>query len=493
MNRFAGKWTYRSFYNLPKVERFDELKFAEAELTLEETERADMLTGRLSFGAVFLRMTAFVGEEGGLQVIRMRGDGVDGTTTAGWTYDYVGHLSHPWQHAELQRPAIVGTVVRTRHHEPQRVSGLTASFIAVHQEVPPEAYKLPDTVVGHFAGRMHRLHHAVWHGIRNTWDIMDPTVRRALERLDWATPRPSRAYGPDRRFKAAHVANGSGEDFLFFHRQMIVAYERLMAAAGKPPVEWTTLPEPGADTLNAVPELWHMRGNGNFERRFRVLKSDEHYWTRMRWWDQQFKNPVYLATLTLGELGSLLEFSIHNDMHIRWTAAPRDPLTREIAMRADHDFTAKWELPVYDWLGEFYASHVNPVFWRLHGWIDDRIDDWFQAHEARHPGAVRRVEKGGVAWFEPGPWVQFETPWVWPASLGGIHGGHGGHDHGSGHGHHAGGPTDADRLASLEVVRLLLYPPPSSLSAMATVEASPVAADDILRRALSPVFGASDV
>ena len=24
---------------------------------------------------------------------------------------------------------------------------------------------------------------------------------------------------------------------------------------------------------------------------------------------------------------------------------------------------------------------ANPVFWRLHGWIDDRINDWFAAHE----------------------------------------------------------------------------------------------------------------
>lgn len=50
------------------------------------------------------------------------------------------------------------------------------------------------------------------------------------------------------------------------------------------------------------------------------LQSDEFYWSRMRWWDQQFKDPTYLATLTLGELGALLECTVHNDMHMRWAA-----------------------------------------------------------------------------------------------------------------------------------------------------------------------------
>src|SRR5690348_17642059 len=117
-------------------------------------------------------------------------------------------------------------------------------------------------------------------------------------------------------------------------------------------------------------------------------------------------------------------------MHIRWSAAPRDPETNAWLPlgRPDPDISEKWDNPRYDWLGEFYSSHVNPVFWRLHGWIDDRIDDWYQAHEWKHPGEVCRTAKGGVDWFAIGRWVQVDAPWVWPRSLGGYQSGHGGGD-----------------------------------------------------------------
>jgi hypothetical protein len=489
MNPFAGSWTYRSFFNLPKVDKFEDLRFAEAELTLVETERQDLLTGRLTFGAAYLEMIAFATAEGVRNDVRMRATGVKGTPTEGWVYDYVGHLAANWEHGDAQRPAIVGTVIRSAYHEPGRSAGVSASFIAVHRSVPPPVYCLPENVRSHFAGRLHRLHHAVWHGIRNTWDLMDEPKRTAVRNLDWDAPRPARAYGPDRQFKASHIMNGSGEDFLFFHRQMIATYKTLMAEAGQTHINWTTVPEPGASEVNDVPAVWPIAGESGFERRLISLKSDVYYWTRMRWWDQEYKNPAYLATLTLGQFGSILEFSVHNDMHMRWSAAPRDPETNTILLsgRPQHDFSTKWESPKYDWLGEFYASHVNPFFWRLHGWIDDRIEDWFLAHEARQSGEVKRVTKGGVSWFETSKWVQVDKPWVWPESLGGHEDGHGGngHDHHSGHnGSHD--DLNAKRLASLEAIAGVLYPPPAPSAQMLT-EGQGI--DAALTRALSTVIG----
>lgn len=290
MNAIAGTWTYRSFFNLPMVEQFEELRFAEAELTLVEAETPDLLTGRLSFGQDYLEMIAFVTEESGRQAIRMRATGVKGTPTEGWTYDYAGHLAASWEHGDNQRPAIVGTVIRTAPHDPNRVAGLSASFIAVSRNIPPLAYSLPTPVIEHFANRLHRLHHAAWHGIRNGWDLMDPENRKAVSNLDWATPRPARAFGPDGSFFRPHITNGSGEDFLFFHRQMVVAYKELMRQAGETPVEWTLIPEPG-DSDHPVPAIWPMTGENTFERRIAALKTDTHYWSRIRWWDQEFKNP----------------------------------------------------------------------------------------------------------------------------------------------------------------------------------------------------------
>lgn len=97
--------------------------------------------------------------------------------------------------------------------------------------------------------------------------------------------------------------------------------------------------------------------------------------------------------MSLGELGARLEFSIHNRMHMRFCG--------ESEMRPDVDpgspdsIPARWDDPVYDWLGDTYSSHVNPVFWKLHGWVDDRITDWLEAN-----GVVG-----------PPPW-KTGTPWV---------------------------------------------------------------------------------
>ncbi len=33
-----------------------------------------------------------------------------------------------------------------------------------------------------------------------------------------------------------------------------------------------------------------------------------------------------------------------------------------------------------DWLGSPFSSHVNKHFWKLHGWIDDRIAAWGDAN-----------------------------------------------------------------------------------------------------------------
>jgi hypothetical protein len=61
---------------------------------------------------------------------------------------------------------------------------------------------------------------------------------------------------------------------------------------------------------------------------------------------------------------------------------------------------------------------MNPVFWYFHGWIDDRVEDWYLAHEQAHPGAVQRKLINGVPWFAPGPWVRVAEPWLGPPLAG---------------------------------------------------------------------------
>jgi hypothetical protein len=206
-----------------------------------------------------------------------------------------------------------------------------------------------------------------------------------------------------------------------------------------------------------VPPAWFDPVDEGTNRRILSLKTDGYYWSRMRWWDREFKNPQYLSALSLGELGALLEWSVHNDMHMRWASVPRDPKSGEPtpAGRADNDIREVWDNPNYDFLGEFYSSHVNPVFWRLHGWIDDRISDWFQAHKAAHPGEVQQNDVQGVPWFKQGKWVHTNDPWEGPDES----------DHGrAGHAH---GPHH-DVAKMEKVVGILFGPPPAKAAALSS-------------------------
>jgi hypothetical protein len=141
-----------------------------------------------------------------------------------------------------------------------------------------------------------------------------------------------------------------------------------------------------------------------------------------------------VSQLTLGAYGSLIEFTVHNWMHMRWaTALPRDPVTGQPVARDGYDIDRKWDVPENDYLGDFHSSHVNPIFWKLHGWVDGCIGVWQAAHDATHPGQVQPQEVRGIPWFATGPWVLKADPFDWPGA-GASHG----HGHGGGHGGHAG-------------------------------------------------------
>lgn len=301
------------------------------------------------------------------------------------------------------------------------------------------------------ASETHRLHHAVWHDVRGQWRNLSEGKRDSIRALGWQpghdVERPAVKRG------APIVDNGSGEDFLFMHREMIGMVHEIYDAQGMPRLAgWGAVPPPGGNPALGfdVPPNWAQDHQPTM-RRLAALKTDEYFWTAMRGWDRQFKNAAYLSTLSLGALGATLEYTVHNDMHMRWSSVPRDPSTGDPVPngRLPTDFDSKWLDPAYDFLGEFYSSHVNPVFWSLHGWVDDRIEDWFAAHDVAHPGEVERVVLDGIQWFKPGRWVSDEKPWVRPEMQGGGHGGH--------HGGH-GETHDLDPEQMREVIRTLYAP-----------------------------------
>jgi hypothetical protein len=138
-NPLVGKWTYRSFINDPDPNtEFNKLQFAVADLIFEEAGFGKV-SGKLNFGSDFLKLTGTI-TYGNPFSVRYQGVGATpGTIENGkpWIYDYLGFVAPAWPNGIDQRPAIVGTVVRSADHSGgQAKAGVVASFVAVWTDNP---------------------------------------------------------------------------------------------------------------------------------------------------------------------------------------------------------------------------------------------------------------------------------------------------------------------------------------------------------------------
>lgn len=138
VNDFAGSWTCRSFIDKPEIDApADDVLFAAGALTLE-AEGGSEMSGQISFGSMHLTVSG-TAKSGNPPTILFRATGVEGSSTAGWIYDFVGYRAQLWPKGVEQRPAIVGTVIRTVPHNAVgggevRPAGYTLSFIAVSRD-----------------------------------------------------------------------------------------------------------------------------------------------------------------------------------------------------------------------------------------------------------------------------------------------------------------------------------------------------------------------
>ena len=232
------------------------------------------------------------------------------------------------------------------------------------------------------AKREHRMHHWLWHELRNNWNRYPRDIQNKIEALGWKPPRPVMdiSGNPD-------VTNNSGEDFLYMHRQMIADVNAILSSVGDPGYPrvqgWMMPPPPGDQSFPVPPAWFDPEGQaGTPIAGLERTKSVVFYQKRFQYWQKAFTDPMLLRSMSLGVLGVTIEMTIHNAMHMRWAAFPGsirpDPLqeTGDIDPTGGETIPTEWDDPRYDFLADTYSSHVNPIFWKLHGWIDDRIEDW---------------------------------------------------------------------------------------------------------------------
>jgi hypothetical protein len=134
-NPLLGKWIYRSFVSNPDMAATPEkLIFGIGRLTVEPSE-LDQFNGRLAFDADVLQLRGTV-SFANVITVRFQGVGIEGDAKSdNWVYDYLGFLAPSWPNGVAQRPAIIGTIVRTLpHSEGKARAGVVNCWIAVKQD-----------------------------------------------------------------------------------------------------------------------------------------------------------------------------------------------------------------------------------------------------------------------------------------------------------------------------------------------------------------------
>ena len=133
---FVGHWTYRSFLNRAEhVDDINQLLFAEAELVFEKASSGEV-KGALNMGETGSLTIKGTVVNGNPVSFRFQGVGeIAGSPSRGWVYDYIGWYVPTWPNGVDQKPAIVGSVIRTvAHSNGQAKAGVVASFIATKRD-----------------------------------------------------------------------------------------------------------------------------------------------------------------------------------------------------------------------------------------------------------------------------------------------------------------------------------------------------------------------
>jgi hypothetical protein len=131
---FVGRWAYRSLKNDPSLQTdLAKLKFGAGTLDITSPGSGE-LAGTIGGDDWQLELHGSISYGTPMQ-IRFQGKGI--VSGSEWIYDYIGWLVPVWPNSTsvLQRPAIVGSVVRTIPHPSDdggvSPAGVVASFYAV--------------------------------------------------------------------------------------------------------------------------------------------------------------------------------------------------------------------------------------------------------------------------------------------------------------------------------------------------------------------------
>jgi hypothetical protein len=215
------------------------------------------------------------------------------------------------------------------------------------------AEDLPRLLKEFLAQRMMREHHAIWHLVRSRWEQLSETRQKHYRDLGWKPPR----------FMGDAL---SGIDFLGMHREMIDTVKSFVEdrKLDLQQVEgWAEIPWKHDDPEWPMPPEYHDDPDPLSKLQFTTDSFQREA-------NDRYLNDSWLKSVSVDRLGILIEGGIHAWMHTHWAD---EPWYKPHTGKSIDDIRN-------DYLADFYSSHVNKHFWKLHGWIDNRIAAWEKAN-----------------------------------------------------------------------------------------------------------------
>lgn len=224
----------------------------------------------------------------------------------------------------------------------------------------PYVEELDIDIKQYLAKKDMRMHHGLWHYVRVAWPVITPARQVELEKAGFRPPRLREQFL-------------SGIDFLAMHRKMLKEIHEQFPKASVPG-GWNPIPFnphdpdwPMPSTYDQIPEpAWkEPAATKHFEQ-------ESHQFPPLRPKGEEISSlaRTKYRGMSLDYLGRRIENGIHDWMHIHWSAEPWFK-----AEKGQHIDDVR-----NDWLASPYASHVNVRFWKIHGWINDRVNDWAHAN-----------------------------------------------------------------------------------------------------------------
>lgn len=246
-----------------------------------------------------------------------------------------------------------------------------------HKNSYPAGSVPPPEVYAHSAARTNRIIHNFFHNIRMSYPLLDEIEQREIENLGWKPTLVSYAY---RSNGTEVLINGTtGEDFLYMHRKMVQAVNDIAEAAGSPWFVdgWNECPNPATETVWLVPpvDTVGLAGSDDYIDYLNYYKTNDFYTNVIVPAQNYLAVDANIEGLTLGELGVKLEYELHTYFHVRFSGY--NPIGYRIQSAHPTAFIEeKWDDEDYDYLADFYSAHVNPTFWKIHGWVEKQILRW---------------------------------------------------------------------------------------------------------------------